>query len=597
MDLERGIEATLGSTTPDNPTRPASIYFTTFLGLAVGFSILLRPLSHWFNSLLQWTGVSQYGCWSLSNVSYQLAATAVILGIVVAIERKPLSSVGLRRPTMSDVGLGLGLFLAVEIAAAVFRLLLVALFPNSMINVANCRLNSFMRVPAGLGLIVAAAAGFSEEVAARGFAIDRIRIISGRLALAAGVALALDLAEHIPYWGWRYAIQIAPMQLLFVLMYLWRKDIMACMIGHFLTDAMPFLTPLAMVGMVSMFSHAGVHEMLAQRAYSLGDNAGAIAEYTRALQSKPNDPQLLKYRASLESSTGDYVAAIGDLDDVISQNPKEPDPDALIGRAMAYYYAGDYDKAQGDADQAIALSPQDSEFYDDRAYIEDDRHQLDNAISDLGQAIRYSRGRKEDLYYHRGYIYHEKKDDDHAIEDFNEAAKLDPSDDRIFQQRAEAFAEKKQRNLMTPDLTHMKVISADDFHSRAMIYEEAEEYRLALDDYNHALVLDPTSWRTASDTAWLLRTCPDPKIRNGKRAVALAKKGCALSKWREGYAIDDLAAALAETGDFTQAVAWQERAIDMMKSQSEPADVLKEAKNRLDLYRRTQPYRDLPAKK
>ena len=34
------------------------------------------------------------------------------------------------------------------------------------------------------------------------------------------------------------------MQLLFVLMYLWRKDIMACIIGHFLADALPFLVPL-----------------------------------------------------------------------------------------------------------------------------------------------------------------------------------------------------------------------------------------------------------------------------------------------------------------------------------------------------------------
>ncbi len=267
-----------------------------------------------------------------------------------------------------------------------------------------------------------------------------------------------------------------------------------------------------------------------------------------------------------------------------------------MGRAMDYYYAGYYDKAQADADQAIALSPKDPEFLEDRAYIEDDRHQMDNAISDLGQAIQYSRGKNEGLYYHRGYIYSEKKDYDHAIEDFNEAAKLDPSDDRIFQQRAEALAHRKQPDLMTPDLAHMQVISADDFHTRATIYEEAEEYRLALDDYNRALVLDPKSWRTASDTAWLLSTCPDPKIRDGKRALTLAKKACALSEWRESYAIDDLAAALAETGAFTQAVAWQERAIDLMKSESESADDLKDANDRLDLYRKGQPYRDLPTK-
>ncbi len=251
---------------------------------------------------------------------------------------------GLRRPTLSDVGLGLALFVAVEIAGAVLRLLLLYFFPNSMMNVANCQLSSFSRVPAGLGLFVAAAAGISEEIAARGFAIDRLRIVTGRLGLAAAVALALDLAEHIPYWGWRYAIEIAPMQLLFVLMYLWRKDIMACIIGHFLTDALPFMIPLAMAGVVSFSGYGNMHETLAERDYWSGDNAGAIAEYTRALESKPNDPQLLKYRSYVETENRDYVAAIGDLNKALSLNPKAPDPDALMGRAMAYYRAGYPDK-------------------------------------------------------------------------------------------------------------------------------------------------------------------------------------------------------------------------------------------------------------
>ena len=281
--MEGGSEETLDAPiTPDKPTRPASIYFTTFLGLAVGFSILLKPLGTLLNSLLESTGMSQYGCWSLINIAYQLIATAVILGIVVGIERKPLSSVGLRRPTLSDVGLGLALFVAVEIAGAVFRVLLLFFFPNSMLNVANCQLNSFMRVPAGLGLFVAAAAGISEEIAARGFAIDRLRIVTGRLGLAAAVALALDLAEHIPYWGWRYAIEIAPMQLLFVLMYLWRKDIMACIIGHFLTDALPFMIPLAMAGVVSLAGYGNMHEMQAARDYRSKATMPARLPSTRA---------------------------------------------------------------------------------------------------------------------------------------------------------------------------------------------------------------------------------------------------------------------------------------------------------------------------
>ncbi|HEY6419783.1 MAG TPA: tetratricopeptide repeat protein [Candidatus Binataceae bacterium] len=596
--METGSLPTSDSTTrSDHPTRPASVYFTTFLGLVAGFSVLLKPLSNLLNSLLERAGISQYGCWSLINVAYQLIATAVIIGIVLALERKPLSSLGLRRPTLSDVGLGLALFVAVWMAGGVFRLLLWFFFPNSMVNVPSCQLTSFMRIPAGLGVLVAAAAGFSEEVAARGFAIDRIRIVTGRLALAAAVALALDLAAHIPFWGWSYAILIAPMQLLFVLMYLWRKDIMACIIGHFLVDAMPFLMPMAMAGAVSLFGYGGIHETFARRAYALGDNAGAIREYTRALQSKPNDPELLKARASVETTNRDYVAAIGDLDNALSHDPTEPDPDALIARAMAYYYTGNYDKAQADADQAIALSPKDTELYSNRAYIYDQRGQYDHAISDLGQAIKYSRRKDGDLYYRRGYAYQEKADYDHAIEDYSEAAKLDPSDMRIFRKRAEALTHKKRPDLVIADLAHIKTATAEDFLARANIHQSAGEYRLALDDYNHALAVAPNDWGTANATAWFLSTCPDAKVRDGNRALTLAKKACDLSSWQDAYVIDTLAAALAETGDFTQAATWQERSIDLMKSQPAQADVLQDERERLDLYRKGQRYREQSPKK
>ena len=594
--MEGGSEETLDAPiTPDKPTRPASIYFTTFLGLAVGFSILLKPLETLLNSLVESTGMSQYGCWSLINIAYQLIATAVILGLVVAVERKPLSSVGLRRPTLSDVGLGLALFVAVEIAGAVFRVLLLYFFPSSMVNVANCQLNSFSRVPAGLGLFVAAAAGISEEIAARGFAIDRLRIVTGRLGLAAAVALALDLAEHIPYWGWRYAIEIAPMQLLFVLMYLWRKDIMACIIGHFLTDALPFMIPLAMAGVVSLAGYGNMHEMQAARDYREGDNAGAIAEYTRALESKPNDQQLLKRRASVETENRDYVAAIGDLNKLLSLDPKAPDPDALMSRAMAYYYAGYPEKGLPDADQAIALSPEDAELYRYRADLDGERD-TDAAISDLSQAIKYSKRKDEDLYYSRGWYYEAKADYGKAIDDYNEAAKLDPSDTRIFQQRAEVYARTGKPDLAAADLARLKTLSTEDFITRAEIHEDTGNYALALNDYNHAIAEAGTDWKAANDASWLLSTCPEAKVRDGKRALALAKKACESSSWEDGDAIDTLAAALAETGDFAQAVTWQERAIELNKARSPSADQ-KEEEARLDLYRKGQPYREQPAKK
>lgn len=586
-------DAPFASTTPhDIPTRPPSIYFTTFLGLAAGFFVLLEPLGNMLNGALQWTGMSQYGCWSLINVVDQLLASVVIIGIVLSIERKPLSSIGLRKPTFTDLGLGLALFAAVVIAGEGFQLILRVLFPHSMSNVANCQLNSFMRVPAGLGVLVAASAGFSEEVAARGFAIDRLRIVTGRLAVAAALALAVDLGAHIPFWGWRYAIEIAPMQLLFVLMYLWRRDIMACMIGHFLTDALPPLTPIAMTGVFSLLGYGGVHQALAYRDFMRGDNTAAIVEYTRALQLQPNDPELLKDRASVEEWNRDYIAAIADFNKRIAQDPKHPDPDMLESRAMAYFYAENPDSALSDINQAIALSPKDAHLYSTRSHVDEQFRQYDKSVEDLNLAIKYSRHEDENLYNRRGYAYVIQGDYGKAIADYNEAARLEPSDERVYEGRARAFALQNRPDLALAD--YARASSEEDFRDRADLYENEGNHRLALDNINRALAFDSADWETDNAAAWFLSTCPDPKFRDGRRGLKLAEKACALTVWKDPYAIDTLAAALAETGDFAQAVTWQEHAITRMKSQTAPGETIKEASERLDLYRKGQPYREKP---
>jgi len=264
---------------------------------------------------------------------------------------------------------------------------------------------------------------------------------------------------------------------------------------------------------------------------------------------------------------------------------------------MAYYYAGYPDKGQPDADQAIALSPEDAELYKYRSYIDEGREKRDAAISDISQAIKYSKRKQEDLYYRRGWDYQAKADYDKAIDDYNEAAKIDSSDMRIFRQRAQVYTSTGQLDLAAADLARVKTSSMDDFMARGALHEDEGKYALALDDYNHAITAAPNDWIPANAAAWLLSTCPDAKVRDGKRALTLAKKACNSSAWLDGDVIDTLAAALAETGDFTQAVTWQERAIELIKAQSPSADKQKEEDARLDLYRKGQPYRQEPPKK
>jgi tetratricopeptide (TPR) repeat protein len=87
------------------------------------------------------------------------------------------------------------------------------------------------------------------------------------------------------------------------------------------------------------------------------------------------------------------------------------------------------------------------------------------------------------------------------------------------------------------------------------------QYKEAVRAYEEALRLKPDPsdiskskarrW-AQNDFAWLLSTCPDDSVRNGERAIALAKELLA-ARPRDPAYLDTLAAALAETGKFEEA--------------------------------------------
>lgn len=90
-----------------------------------------------------------------------------------------------------------------------------------------------------------------------------------------------------------------------------------------------------------------------------------------------------------------------------------------------------------------------------------------------------------------------------------------------------------------------------------------------------------------NDLAWIRATCPDPAVRDGRRAVEAATRMCELAGGGDHRAFDTLAAAYAEAGDFDAAVEWQRKALERA-DESEWADF----RARLDLYRARTPHRD-----
>jgi hypothetical protein len=95
------------------------------------------------------------------------------------------------------------------------------------------------------------------------------------------------------------------------------------------------------------------------------------------------------------------------------------------------------------------------------------------------------------------------------------------------------------------------------------------------------------------EVAWLLATSPDSNSRDGAEAVRLAERACVLTQRGIPALLATLAAAYAETGNFSRAVAVGEEALKRAQALAD-TDAVKLSKKILMSVRADLPFRQEP---
>ena len=103
----------------------------------------------------------------------------------------------------------------------------------------------------------------------------------------------------------------------------------------------------------------------------------------------------------------------------------------------------------------------------------------------------------------------------------------------------------------------------------------------------------PDSPRMLDELAWLLATYPDSNSRDGAEAVRLAERACGLTDRRVPALLATLAAAYAETGDFSRGITAGEEALKRAQAIGD-TDSEKLSENILMALRADLPYRHKP---
>lgn len=199
--------------------------------LGVGF-----PLTHWGEIY-----VHAGDLWTAELLWW--VAVLVLLDYVLAAERRPLSSIGFRRPRGWDIGWGLIFGIALLVGAGVIdSILLPAL--HMQINLSTYQ--TIMGAPLGYRVALVTRAAVCEEILFRGYSIERLREWSGSVWLAGLVSVVVFTLLHLSSWGAPQLIVAGYGGVLLTVLYVWRRNTWGNFVAHWIGDCGFILAPLLM---------------------------------------------------------------------------------------------------------------------------------------------------------------------------------------------------------------------------------------------------------------------------------------------------------------------------------------------------------------
>lgn len=197
-------------------------------------------------------------------------------------------------------------------------------------------------------------------------------------------------------------------------------------------------------------------------------------------------------------------------------------------------------------------------------------------------------------FYQRAALYERLGRHPQALAEYDRALQADPGHAWAQAGRgivlarlgrlAEAETALRRALELEPDFPRARVNLAYARHIRG-------DTQRAVAEIEAVLAEDPRNLAALNALAWIRATHADPRWRDGAAAVRAAETACVLTQGRDAECLDTLAAAEAETGAFEHAVAAAQQALRRAE-EAGAADLARQIGQRLELYRRGQPYHE-----
>jgi len=328
----------------------------------------------------------------------------------------------------------------------------------------------------------------------------------------------------------------------------------------------------------------------------------AISQYREALQISPDDAEahydlgtalmqkgrvdegIVHYRKALEikpassearNNLGIALLQKGRVDEAISQyqealqiNPDYVDAHVNLGNVLLQ--KGRMDEAIAHYQKALKVNPGYAEGHLSLGLALLQEGRLDGGISHLQTALQINPG-IADGHISLANALMQKGRVDEAISHFQNALQIRPDHAQAHNNLGRALLQKGQVDeaishyekalQIKPDFAEAHFNFANALLQKGKAGEAATHFQTALQ-------IEPANPRIQNNLAWLLATCPQASLRNGDKAVELARQANDLTGGENPIILHTLAAAYAEAGRFSEAVETAQRALHLAGAQS-----------------------------
>lgn len=298
------------------------------------------------------------------------------------------------------------------------------------------------------------------------------------------------------------------------------------------------------------------HVNLGNALFQKGDSEGAIRAYRKALEIEPAYALAWNNLGTVLLGGGRFQESVGCFDQALRLKPDFSEAECNLGNA--WFQLGDPDRAGPHFKRALEINPDYAAAHAGLA----DVLARQGRLVESGEHYRTALVMEPRLFQALagfGSLLLEQGRARVAIEQFKAALELVPGDARVHFNLGMAWMRLGQRS------------------EAVMHWKKAHE-------------LAPRNPSAPNELGWLLATCPDAGGRDGRQALRFAELAVELSAGRDPAFLDTLAAAQAECGQFMEAQATVQRALELA-GQQEKSDLIASLSERLELYKKRRPFR------